>query len=536
MMEEIIDSPERERSGPGQLSYSTGKDALSCEYRFYLERAARVPYDKDLPVDTYAFRFGTAVHAVMERTLYDYRAHQKQFITDAVLAEGLEEDDFYKVFACCQSLYREHSASGLKILKCETKISGATTFGYIDAVGVDRAGRWWIMDLKTTSWFQALTPLRLRRDPQLCIYAAHAADVAAELELDVEDFAGVAYRVVTKPKAQPKPLERLSEYAARTKVQTRTVYIHRAYLDVSQVLREHNKNRDRCEAILSGEIPESQIRRNLNACVDYNKPCKFWSKCYGASYTDCLAQIVISEPDNLIDASTVFPVIKEPEMLNIKCLGTQVFNNTRVRVDMSVVMGAHEFARPYYFDAENDADAEAVNDFITEAKKQVRLEFFVHLAACADDAMYQNWAKKLGVAAIPASEKGAKSEAAPTPVAEAAPAAKPTTKAAAVKEEEAAPAKEEKPAAKSPAASKKQAKKDDVTIYAKGVPENGNALKAEVSKHWGEGWAKDAAKKAQLGEIANALVENEVPVFRNGEVAEEFVAFVAEQCGEESDI
>ncbi len=526
-MEEVADKPERERSGPGQLSYSTGKDFLTCEYKVYLDRVKRVAYDKDVGDDAYALRFGTAVHAVMEATLYEHAAYKKQMLLGAIEAEGLEEDDIYKVFACCVALFQESKASGLKILVCERKISGASTFGFIDAVGVDRAGRWWIMDLKTTSWFQTLTPLRLRRDPQLNVYASHADEIAAELGLNINNFAGVAYRVVTKPKTNPKPQEKLSEYAGRAKAQARTVYIPLAYLDVQQVLTEHNKNRDRLEAVKAGEIPESQIRRNFNSCVDYNKPCKFWSQCYGASYSDCLAQIVVSSPDNLIDASTIYPVIKEPDMLNIKCLGTQVFNNTRVRIDMSVVMGVHEFARPYYFDATDDADAEAVNSFIAEAKKLARVEFFVHLASCADDAMYQSWAKKLGVAAIPASEKGAKAEAAAPAV------TKEEPKAAVAKEE---PVKEE-PKKAAPAKALKAAKKaDDIKIYTKGVPENGAALKAEVAKHWGEGWAKDAAKKSKLNEIANALVEGEIPVFRNGEVAEEFIAFIAEQCGAEDDI
>jgi hypothetical protein len=161
------------------------------------------------------------------------------------------------------------------------------------------------------------------------------------------------------------------------------------------------------------------------------------------------------------------------------------------------------------------------------AKKQVKVEFFIHLATCADDAQYQSWAKKLGLTAIPASEKAAKSEpvaaaAEATPVAAPAPAPAPV-----------AVVKEEEPKAKAPAKKAPAKKADDIKVYTKGVPENGNALKAEVSKHWGEGWAKDAEKKAKLQEIANALVEGEIPVFRNGEVAEEFSAFIAEQCAED---
>lgn len=522
----------RQGSAPGQLSHSAGNVLAACEMKYYFEKVARVGHDPDLDPDTYSLRFGNAVHYVMEMSLHDPDKYEKQLVLDAVLREGLEEEDVYKVYACCVSLYRVSKASGLRIIHCELQIQGAFTFGYIDAIGVDSRGRWWILDLKTTSWWKGLLPYQLRRDPQLSVYAAHVADVARELGLREEDFAGVIYRCVSKPKSKPRRNERLSAYAERVMwtpkqpgsggCMTHQVIIPKSQMAPEEVLSEHRKLRDIAEAIRTGELEPSKLRRNYRACIDWNRPCEYWSKCYGVPYSECVKQSLVASDDAPIDVGTVEieNLERSPDMLNVKCVGTQIFNLNRVRIDVVVSMGAVEFQRPFYFDLAGEPDAEEINALIKKTFSEAKTEFWIHLADLAESKMYQSWAQKLNVAPVVPAAAKLKEEAPAAPAAKPEPQPEP-------KKVEAPATPEPQPEAKK-AEAKKGSKKKAVEEkpYEKGNKEYITLLKETFASIHGADWASDPEKKQKLQEVANLLVEKQVIILRDGKVAPEFGEFI----------
>jgi hypothetical protein len=521
----------RQRSGQGQLSHSTGQVVLACEFKFHRLKVLRRPPDADIGEDTYALRFGSAVHHVMEHSLHSHVNYRKELIIEAMEEYELEADDFYKIYACCQSLYKESLASGLTIVGCEHSVSSATAFGFVDAVGVDSKGRWWIMDLKTTGQWKPLLPLRLRRDPQLSVYSAHAQSLAIKLGLSMEMFAGVVYRAVTKSRIQPQRGEKLSAYAARAKCQVHSVIIPLQQLQAAAVFAEHNKVRSRAEKIISGEIPESDLIRNYSQCIEWNRPCECWSECYGKSYTECVAETMVSSLENPIDIGSVeVELSRSEDMLNISNTNVQIFNDNRIRVDCTATLGAAVYSRSYYAQG-GDVTAAEINAAIEAGLKAIQSDLYVHLAALADSPMYQNWTSKLGVPGVPATAKAAQSPA----VVVIPPPAKPEPKVEAPAEEVEEPKPAAKPA-KAAAAKPAKAKKVDEKVYEKGVPEYSTLLKAELEAKLGAGWSKNAAHKAKASEIATGLVESKVIVLRDGEVTQEFKDYVAASlCDDEAE-
>lgn len=499
----------------------------------YLERVKRRPRDPDIPDNDHALRFGSAVHYVMEHSRYEFSNYRKQLILEAIVQEGLPEEDIYKIYACCQSLYRIHVGSGLTIIACEEVVEDQTVLGYVDAIGVDRLGRWWIMDLKTAYQWKTELEQRLRRDPQLNLYAAHAVELAARLGLKLESFAGAIYRAVVKPKTRPFDGESLTAYAKRAKVRTHQVVIPMQDLDPETVVAQHFKLRERYEAIRRGEVPEHQILRNYDACMEWNRPCAHWSYCHKKRFTECLKSAIVATDENPIDLATVH--VTKPQrshdMLNLEVTNVSVFPSTKaVRVEVLASLGACVLRKPYYFNSEKD-EAEAadyINQCVEAAQKSARTDLYIHLATLADDKAYQSWAQKLCIPnAVPASVKGETTAEAPAPAKkEEAPAAP----AKAAKKEE-APVADEAPAAPAAPAKapkgKKAEKKADEKIYEQGNPEYSAALKAELAAHWGAGWAKAHKEDAMM--ISAALAKAKVIVLRDGAVAQEFKDAVAQE-------
>jgi RecB family exonuclease len=518
----LQETSQRERSGVGQLSYSGASELKSCSYKYYLHKIARVAVDADSDPDTYSLRFGSAVHEIMENTLYNCKLFKREMIVKAVEHHQLEPQDVLKCYACCMALYDESEASGLKVIRCELLVKSEHVFGYIDAIGVDETGRWWIMDLKTSSWVQELLPIRLSRDPQLNLYAAHRELVAEMLGLDVADFGGCIYRVTTKPRSNPHHDEKADEYYKRTKVKATSIIIPAVDLDPDMIMKEHLALVEEERKLREGEACP---KRNFSACIEWNRPCEYMSHCYKKTYTEILKSVQVSDNKNRLNVADVGDVTKgEDDMLNVTCLGTQVFNESRIVCTIRVQLGAAEITRPYYFDCDKVLDAAAINAGVDNAILRAKSDLYAHLAALAESSIYQSWAAKLGVAAVPAAAKMKEVEVIPTPA---------VIKTAPVVEAKAVEAVVE--AAPAPAAKKAKvvAKADDLTFYVKGDKECSAYLKAELARIWPSNWTALPEHKAKASALANELVEQKIPVTRNGAVAQEFVDFVSGFCSNE---
>lgn len=285
-----------------QLSYSAEKKALACEQQYVFQKVLKVPPDSDANTDTLALRFGTAMHSILEWSQHElayFEDKHEEYLNRALQENNLPDDRILK-YCLAATVYSSSllwSKTGLRVIKCELKIETEDMVGYIDLIAVDpNNGDWWIGDIKTASSMFRADAHRLRRDPQLCLYASQAAQVATALNLEVSRFKGCLYRETLKPFSKAyypstdlfKPelviaaKEPILAYAKRVMA---TSYIH--VIPVEHLSYEpvtvHGIMRDRILELRAGKTPI----RNYGECTAYGKCCDYWSQCYGKSATSC---------------------------------------------------------------------------------------------------------------------------------------------------------------------------------------------------------------------------------------------------------
>ena len=522
-LEEGVIDPKEKEDLPTTLSHSSSQTLGMCEQKYVFYKVLKAPHDPDATPDWHPFHFGSALHYIAEHSKHTRKGFKRRLLVEAMEEEDLSDEmDFYHLYACIMAYYDVSDRSGLEIVICEMEVKSHRVYGKIDAIGIDKRGRFWIVDLKTTGWWKDLLPNRLTHDPQLNLYAAHLPQIVEALrdlgyDVDLEDFAGVIYRAVCKTKVVPGYQESLDEFAKRADIRCFFMHILKEDMDVEALAEQHRVLWKRAmelgERYESGESSSiAPPRRNYAACLEFNHSCEYWSRCYGCTATESKKKVHITrtanrnrktgkviEPESIIDVGDLVwkPNIneaKEQEMLNVVVKETNWFPSEKTaRVIVAATMGANEFTRPFYYVTAGDLDAEFMNDCIESSIKDIKVQFWVHLAGLRSDAMYHHWCGLLGVTGIPAPKDGVK---------------------------EPAPAKEEpKPAKKAP-------KAPDETIWVGGNKELSPLLMAELDEHLPKNWKEKAKFKEKAKEISAALAKKKVVVLRDGEVTPEFKAMV----------
>jgi len=289
--------------GKFRLSYSGCCTLFECEKKFYLGRIARVAPDPDAP-DSHALRFGTAFHYVLEHTMHLKTAESPHLLREAVNMEDLDEEDYYRLAAMLNSYYRMHEASGLRAHACEVPIYLDWYRGYVDVILVDdKTGGWWMGDIKTAGQLTEASFVRLKNDPQLTIYSANKALVAAATGLDVGKFQGIAYRTNLKPRDKPRKDEVVATYCGRVKPVSYSAYIRESMLNQVRMENIFKSMYLRALELKNGRQP----LQNFSACVNsYGRVCEFWSQCYGSKFSETRQPILHSSvslrqaPESLI--------------------------------------------------------------------------------------------------------------------------------------------------------------------------------------------------------------------------------------------
>jgi hypothetical protein len=288
---------------PIVLSYSGMTCLQDCERKFAHRYLLGTGKDQDQETPNY-FDFGSCFHKVLELTQHDPR----NFPT--INFQGIVESyaaldpiaDGGRIAALLRNYWVMHAASGLKCCKCELRLDLEKTTAVIDAIMEDALGRWWIVDLKTTGMMDATLPARIARDPQLNHYAACKDAIAMLLDLDPAAFAGVRYREGFKARTEPKAGETFTAYTERVQPSSkvREIIVQRdmlAVADVWEAFAEAWDNADRLrQAVLAGA---SQGRCNFNACLKWNRPCEFFSQCYGRTFTEAQSSAIVHDGTTL---------------------------------------------------------------------------------------------------------------------------------------------------------------------------------------------------------------------------------------------
>lgn len=282
MSKQVAHTPEA-KTTPKKMSYSSQGVLQNCEQEYWHYKVNQTKPDPDYE-DSDAFGFGKAFHEVLEKSKHN--AFHKEHLIEAMETHEVDASDMGPLMAMGKRYLKLHKLSGLKVIKCEFQIETREYVGYIDMIMVGADGSWWIGDLKTTSRFDEKNlPPRLAKDAQLNVYSYFAEDIARGLELDPDKFMGCRYRAITKPKIVQKGKETPEEYADRVSdshVEVYDIEVPREFMNPKEAWDSIVISQSRSLELQAGEVP----RRNYKGCINYFKPCKYFSQCHGRTFTE----------------------------------------------------------------------------------------------------------------------------------------------------------------------------------------------------------------------------------------------------------
>jgi hypothetical protein len=260
-----------------KLSYSSLKTLQSCEQKLWHYKVNGTAVDAD-HVESEALGFGKAFHYVLENT--NHNSVHDELINKACIEFNIEESDRTLLKKMLVNYVQYHKESGIEVVKCELGLDHPKFTGFIDALGVDKFGGWWIIDLKTSSRFDESILSRLPLDLQLNLYS-YFSDTIKNLvsSLDGKKFKGCRYRVVTKTKD----------------AKVYDIEVPLEVMDPKLAWSILEDNHARAEQLCSGEAP----KRNYSACMEYFKPCQYFSQCHGHLFSEAKGRVILHTMDSI---------------------------------------------------------------------------------------------------------------------------------------------------------------------------------------------------------------------------------------------
>lgn len=267
----------------GTLSPSSLQMYLSCNRKYYLKKIANIPPDSDADLDTKPFMVGKAFHKVLEDTSHKLDGLPLSKVLETCKEFELSHDESVMVGAMLAKYKLMHKKSGLETIACEIELNTENFRGFVDVLLSDHEGGWWIGDMKTSASYNPAILPTLPGHIQLNLYASHVPQIAKAFKLKVKDFKGCRYRLTTKSKMIRKNGEGDKSYFERifNAVKSLDVVLPKAILDPKTAAASHLSARNKIQNCKDpADYPE-----NRGNCMNYNKPCEFWSNCHSFEYT-----------------------------------------------------------------------------------------------------------------------------------------------------------------------------------------------------------------------------------------------------------
>lgn len=285
----------KEKPGDVRLSYSSLGVLQTCEQKYWHYKVNKTPNDSDFE-ESDALAIGKAFHQVLEKT--NHREVINKDVDEALMEHAVPKINKLLIVAMAMKAVEINKASGLEVVHCELELSHGDYVGYIDAIGKDAFGNWWIIDIKSAGNYDQKILPRLPFDLQLNLYAYFKNHIAGALKLDPDKFAGCKYRQITKSKATQKKGETDAEYVQRlitlapdrynpsgpwkAPVEVRDFTIPAFTMNPRMAWEVIQENLIRAKELNAGESP----KKNFKACMDFFKPCQYFSQCHKHTHTD----------------------------------------------------------------------------------------------------------------------------------------------------------------------------------------------------------------------------------------------------------
>lgn len=269
-----------------RVSYSSSGLFQSCARKFYHRKIKNTPIDPDANEDTTALRVGKCFHQILEDCMHKREFYKTPILKKAFIDNDITDDTLKGLIMGMVKKYLIlHEKQGLTVIAVEIKIGDETLIGYVDAIMVDDGGGWYIVDLKTAGRLNNSLLSRLSKDPQLNIYSFYTPQIAEMLKLDPKMFRGTRYRVTTKAQIKKNKKESLIEFVQRVfdRVESFDIFIPVESLIPAKTHSHFMRLREKMEEL--SEMKEEFVPQNFGNCEAYFKPCEYWSRCYGKTFT-----------------------------------------------------------------------------------------------------------------------------------------------------------------------------------------------------------------------------------------------------------
>ena len=255
-----------------QLSASQIQCLFRCPREYAYQYILKIPQPRNG-----AMLFGSAFHAAVAGETVDYEG-LRVFDNDYPWAKALDVMISGHDFATAEV--------GARIAG-EARVETDDTILIVDDV-VEKDGRWWLVERKTSGRLDESKRSWVPRDVQMVIYAGSVSEIANELFLNSADFGGVQYITTMKPSERRKKTETADEYGARMTSQTH-VWTYPA--DIFETAVAQKQTLFSYAKMLQADIHRTyeQFMRvetlpaNTACCTRYNSPCPFRGMCDVAS-------------------------------------------------------------------------------------------------------------------------------------------------------------------------------------------------------------------------------------------------------------
>lgn len=270
----------RDPEKPFVASQSALGTLLSCETKFHHRYVAMTERDENWVAPTY-FAFGSAFHEALYLCKYDKALFTDEILESVVAVNGLNWDsDGAKLRACLES-YFSNNIKKERFIATEIEVFTDEFVMYADAIFEDESGYWYIVDMKTVGiTLDEMIKFKLKNDPQMCLYAAHAAHFAQKTALDPKKFIGMSYREIEKPRQRLKKGETHEQFVERIGLTNyRETFLTLDMLNIDQTMFNL-----RSQLLRARTLKSEQPIQNTSNCKRNGSVCEFWSKCYGTPY------------------------------------------------------------------------------------------------------------------------------------------------------------------------------------------------------------------------------------------------------------
>ena len=290
----------RDNNAPFVASQSAIRCLADCERRVQHRYVLRTPVDADYVEPTY-FRFGSALHRLLEISKHDYSLMTPEHIEGMCMEFRLDfVKDAPKLVAMCREYAKVRDYSET-IHGLEVEVVTGDWVMYADMVVsatdiVTGVTGWKLVDVKSASELDPTIRMRMAHDNQVNLYTSHADLFAKKLGLDPSKFLGFEYREIEKPKERLKKSESVPEYIERMKPAVRFTLMRPQDLNTAHACAQLGVKLVRMRELFSGAEPTE----NRSQCLSKGSTCPYWSQCNGGkTYTQIKMESVTNGSENL---------------------------------------------------------------------------------------------------------------------------------------------------------------------------------------------------------------------------------------------